>query len=428
MLIWLDNRSNTAEHPNENYAREIMELFCLGIGNYTEQDIRELARALTGWTLSQPGLDGHLEGKTLLEAAQFYDDPTLHDRGDKTILGKTGNFDGYGAIDVILAHEASPRFLTAKLYRFFVREELSSELHESLALRFRDSGLELQPLLETLFLSRDFYSPASFATRLKSPVELVVSTYRQLGLEGVPGVPDFRTTTLALGQELLFPPNVAGWNGGRAWINPATLFDRGNFAHDVLFPEGAPPPAEFFAFPVIPGAPNREGKSLEQLHAELNAFFAARKQAYVAGTPTPSAGGDEPAMAAGGGMAEGGMAAAMSQRDSRYQAERYSLALGVRAAMTKLHAVVLPIERTPAELSLSAMLREEGASSVGEAVDHLVRRLLMLPLPEEGRVALVVWAQSELGGDTLDYESSELETVLRRIAHVIMSAPEFQLA
>lgn len=434
MLIWLDNRSNTKEHPNENYAREIMELFCLGVGNYTEDDIRELARAFTGWTLSQEGLVGELEGKTLLEAAQFYDDPSIHDDGVKTILGRRGNFDGYSAIDVILSHPATARFLSAKLYRFFVREELSAELHRELATILAEGGYELKPWLTRLFLSRDFYSSASFATRLKSPVELVVSTYRQLGLGEVPGVPDFRSTTAALGQELFYPPNVAGWNGGRSWINPATLFDRGNFAHDLFFPHAASDPSVVYPYPVLPGAPRRQGKTMEEFHVAMNEFLEGRRQAYLGrrteAPPAADDGGQEPAGMAGG-MAAGGMASGMgdavSNRQSRYQAARYNLGIGVAAAMTKLDAVVKPIERVAAEVSLVSLVRGAGARDVSDAVDALMVRFLMVPLPAEGRQSLIEWMQEKLGSDRLNFDDQDLETVLRRATHVILSAPEYQL-
>ncbi len=243
MLIWLDNRTNTKRHPNENFAREVMELFTMGVGNYTEGDIRELARALTGWTLDEEGLRGRNETarrRGLVEAAKFVDDPSIHDEGEKTFLGESGNFNGYDAIDIILKQDATARFITWKLYRFFCNYEVPEEINLELARRFRAGDYEIRPLLKTMFLSKDFYSPACVAKQIKSPVEQVVSTYRKLGLDTSPGIPNFGVTTAALGQELFFPPNVAGWEGGPSWINPATLLDRGNFARNLLFPEEVP--------------------------------------------------------------------------------------------------------------------------------------------------------------------------------------------
>ena len=238
MLIWLDNRTNTKRHPNENFAREVMELFSMGVGNYTEEDIREISRAFTGWTLDEEGLKGRnaTARRDLVEAAKFVDDPSIHDGGEKTFLGESGNFNGYDAIDIILKQDATARFITWKLYRFFCNYEVPEEINLELARRFRADDYEIRPLLKTMFLSKDFYSPACVAKQIKSPVEQVVSTYRKLGLDTSPGIPNFGVTTAALGQELLFPPNVAGWEGGPSWINPATLLDRGNFARNLLFP------------------------------------------------------------------------------------------------------------------------------------------------------------------------------------------------
>ena len=220
MLKYLDNRDNVKGRPNENFAREIFELFSLGDGNYTEEDIKEAARAFTGWT------DNGLV---------FINRPDLHDDGEKTILGRTGDFDGEDVIDIILEQDATARFMARKLYRFFVRDELSPDLQAGLASVLRQEGYQFAPFLEQLFLSRDFYSSPSYATQFKSPVHLVVSTYRKLGFKKVPSQPGFHAVTSGLGQEIFAPPNVKGWDGGQSWINPSTLFERQNFARYVLF-------------------------------------------------------------------------------------------------------------------------------------------------------------------------------------------------
>jgi len=158
MLIYLDGQRNVKGHPNENYSREILELFSLGVGNYTEKDIQETARAFSGW-----GLDGN----------KFIERAALHDDGVKTFLGKTGNFDGQDIVGIILEQPACARFMSRKLYRYFVREEISPELEEKLAKVLRSNNYNVGTLLETVFLSRDFYSPSSVATQIKSPVQLV---------------------------------------------------------------------------------------------------------------------------------------------------------------------------------------------------------------------------------------------------------------
>ena len=154
MLVYLDNGENVKDHPNENFGRELLELFTMGVGNYTEHDIREASRAFTGWT--NDGLE-------------FEFDETQHDMGVKTFQGQTGRFDGTDIIDIILAQEPMAEFIAGKLYRYFVREELSDQTRASLGATFRDAGYELEPLLTRIFLSRDFYSPTSYATQIKEP-------------------------------------------------------------------------------------------------------------------------------------------------------------------------------------------------------------------------------------------------------------------
>src|SRR5579871_4599518 len=201
MLSFLDAGVNVKGASNENFAREIMELFTMGVGHYTEKDIREAARAFTGWN--------YVDLKFVVNKEQ-------HDAGEKTFLGQTGNFDGVDVIDIIMKQPATADYIAGKIYRYFVREDLSSELHKQLGGVLRDGNYEMKPLLEKIFLSRDFYSPASVGTQIKSPVELVVNTYRKLGFKNIPGVPDFNQATSALGQQLFSPPTVAGWAGGQS--------------------------------------------------------------------------------------------------------------------------------------------------------------------------------------------------------------------
>src|SRR5207247_1892354 len=222
MLSFLNAVVNVKGAPNENFAREIMELFTMGVGNYTEKDIREAARAFTGWNYVD---------------LQFVVNKDQHDAGPKTFLGKTGNFDGVDIIDVILQQPVTAKFIAGKMYRYFVRQELSPELQEKLCNTLRTSNYNVTSLLESIFLSRDFYSPPSVGTQIKSPVQLAVSTFRKLGLKEVPGVPDFNVATTTLGQRLFSPPTVAGWAEGRAWMTPGLLLERGNFVRDVLFPD-----------------------------------------------------------------------------------------------------------------------------------------------------------------------------------------------
>ena len=176
---------NVKGSPNENFAREIMELFTMGPGNYTETDIREGARAFTGWNF---------------RGTEFAFNAEDHDEGEKSFLGRTGPLDGEDVIAVILEQDATARFVAARLYRYFVRDALDPALADELGTRLRELDFEIAPFLAMLLSSRDFYSPASVATRIKSPVELVVSTYRKLGLGELPGVPDFNVASGVLGS------------------------------------------------------------------------------------------------------------------------------------------------------------------------------------------------------------------------------------
>ena len=196
LLLYLDAQTNRKGHANENLARELMELFTVGIGHYTEEDVRQSARAFTGW--SDKDLTFHI-------------DDAQHDGGDKTVLGHTGPLDGQEVLDIILAQPATANFIAGKLYRFLVRDDLSPQFQDRLGNLLRSSNYEIAPFLRTVFLSRDFYSAASVGTHIKGPVELIVSTYRRLGLGTTPGMPDFNSASTELGQTLLNPPTVAGW-------------------------------------------------------------------------------------------------------------------------------------------------------------------------------------------------------------------------
>ena len=153
------------------------------------------------------------------------------------MLGHTGPLGGQDVLDIILAQPATANFIAGKLYRFFVRDDLSPEFQEKLGGLLRSNDYEIAPFLQTVFLSRDFYSPSSVGTHIKGPVELIVSTYRRLGLDATPGMPDFNQSSTDLGQTLLNPPTVAGWSQGRAWITPGSLLARGNFARSVVLPD-----------------------------------------------------------------------------------------------------------------------------------------------------------------------------------------------
>jgi uncharacterized protein (DUF1800 family) len=215
MLVWLDTNQSKKGMPNENYARELMELFSLGIGHYTEQDIREAARAFTGWEIK--------DGKGVLNSNQ-------HDAGEKTVLGKTGKWSGEDIVKICLDQPACPQFICTKLFRYLVSESIqpTPELIAPLADQFRKSDFDFGALVATVLRSEIFFSPDAYRTRVKSPVEYAIGIVR--GLEGnVPMGPLSRSLE-GLGQRLAYPPSVKGWDGGQAWLNGQTLLFRQNLA------------------------------------------------------------------------------------------------------------------------------------------------------------------------------------------------------
>ncbi|WP_080059260.1 DUF1800 domain-containing protein [Spirosoma aerolatum] len=211
MLQFLNNQQNRKNAPNENFAREVMELFTLGRGNYSEHDIKEAARALTGWQFTPEG--------------QFIFRQQVHDDGEKTIFGKTGNFNGDDVIAMLLENRQTARFITAKLYRFFVNETEDARRIDELADQFYKSGYDIAGLMETIFNADWFYDVKNMGAHIKSPVELLAGIRHTLGVQfEQPQSQVFVQRTL--GQILFYPPNVAGWPGGKNWIDSSSLLFR----------------------------------------------------------------------------------------------------------------------------------------------------------------------------------------------------------
>jgi hypothetical protein len=368
MLVYLDNGENVKSHPNENFGRELLELFTMGVGNYTERDVREAARSFTGWTN---------------EVLAFKFDNDQHDFGDKTFLGKTGPLNGEEVIDTILAQPVTAEFVSAKIYRNFVRDEVPAAVRTELGRSFRASGYQIKPLLKRIFLSRDFYSPAATATQIKSPVVLVVSTYKKMGLRELPTIPDFGRLTGSLGQTLFDPPNVAGWAGGRTWITPATLLQRGNLFRDVLFAD----PKTFRAPDrLMPATYARVGDNLAK---GMNVTEATKE---------------------GTGDAESN---AQLERDEDYNT-RYASYRGYLAAFER----TTPIPRHVADLRLTAIVGAAHATTAEAVVDHLARRFLSVPLSVKDRGVFVEF----LRGKSLTSESD-----LRELLYLVLSTPEYQV-
>ncbi len=247
MIFWLDNNENHKDEINENYGRELLELFSMGVGNYTEDDIKAASRAFTGWTFRQP-LSLYPVGH---HNAVFAFNPDDHDYGPKTFLGETGNFDGEDIIDIIVRQPATARFISRHLYNFFVEDEVQvpswateppkdPEAIERLAGVFMDSGGQMRAVLSELFNS-DFFKRATEFRKVKSPTELVAGVLKQTGefSRPTPGIHQFAITTLngslvegpmaIMGQRLMNPPTVEGWHTGHEWIDSGTLSERIGF-------------------------------------------------------------------------------------------------------------------------------------------------------------------------------------------------------
>jgi len=342
--------------------------------------VREAARAFTGWTNS---------------VLDFKFDAGQHDAGEKTFLGRSGPFNGEDIIDIILRQPATAEFVSAKLYRYFVREEISTAVRADLGRTFRESGYQIKPLLTGIFLSRDFYSPPSLATQIKSPVQLVVSTYKKLGLREVPTIPDFGRMTGGLGQSLFDPPNVAGWAGGRTWITPSTLLQRGNLFRDVLFPnvKGFRPP-------------DRSMSATDQGVGERLSRGMDITEATKEGDAAP------------GMMAESNM---MVDRDEDFNT-RYGGYKGNLLAFERTKT----IPRRPATIDLTAMTSAAGADNVDKVVDLFVHRFLSVALADKDRAVLVGFLRSKLGTSAIQ-PGEKLEESLREVLYLVLSTPEYQL-
>nr|WP_294907624.1 DUF1800 domain-containing protein [uncultured Lacibacter sp.] len=211
MLAFLNNQQNRKQKPNENFAREVMELFTMGRGNYTEKDIKEAARAFTGWQFKLNG--------------EFIFRPAVHDDGVKTVLGRTGKFDGNDILNMLLEQKQTATYITTKLYRFLVNEQVNEENIKWLAERFYKSGYEIKTLLKDIFTSDWFYDEKNIGAHVKSPVELLVGIRRVMPMDIANEDAQLYLQKI-LGQVLFYPPNVAGWPGGFNWIDSSSLMFR----------------------------------------------------------------------------------------------------------------------------------------------------------------------------------------------------------
>jgi hypothetical protein len=357
----------------------VMELFTMGVGNYTEKDVREGARAFTGW---------------YFDNLTFKVDPDKHDHASKTFLGKTGDFDGVDAIKIIFEQPVTAEYLAGKIYRFLVRDNISPALRTKLGAVLREHDYQVKPFLAVVFSSKDFYSQASYGGHIKGPVEHMVAMMKQLGLDEIPGVPDFNQSTIAMGQQLLNPPSVAGWAGGTAWITPGLLMARGNIARDVLIPDMT----GFRDWNFSAGGDDLLGRRL--------------RDGYDIGAATAV---NDPSR-----MSEFDRVAL--ERDEQFNT-RISGYIGWEQAARKL----IPTPRQSAQVDVTRMVLDSGATTTGEAVDYLLWRLLRVPVAKATRDGLVTFLTGELGTESIGRAKTYMEDPLRMTVHLVMSAPEYQL-
>jgi uncharacterized protein (DUF1800 family) len=380
MLAYLDNDENRKGNPNENFAREVMELFTLGEGNYTEKDIKEAARALTGWVLRR-GDASYVKSR--------------HDNGKKTILGVTKNFDTDGFLALLLEQPACPRWVARKLLVHFEGREPSAARLADYASFLKSRDYDVAAFLQRLFLDPEFYSAEVVASRIAGPVEYLVGTSRRLGVEPPPAL--LWLGAGQLGQRLFEPPSVKGWDGGQAWITTSTLMQRGNMAgmllgvvrlEDVLRPEvldEEPEPAS--------GGSAGDGDAME---------------------PSMESGADE--------------APQREPRRARGAARRTPALTGEFGQMGRM----LADGYVPA-INLSVRLQRAGAQSDDEIVERLADELLAVPLSADSRAGLVRYLAGErealgIADGALVSSGREAERLLRRLAHLVLSLPEAQLS
>ena len=246
MLYWLDNQYNVKGKPNENFAREVMELFTLGIGHYTEKDIQEAARAFTGWTFGRRR--GARAQQNAPKNAAFYFNEDEHDDGVKTVLGKTGNLDGEAVLDVLCENPQTAKYVATKVWEWFAYPKPEQAIIDRLANTFRVSRLNIRTLVQAVMESPEFYSDKAVRAIYKNPVDFVVPPVRQLGFgqllsqvkeaggearAQVGSVRGVQLSMKSMGMDLLFPPDVAGWMNGAEWITSATMIERIKFADRI---------------------------------------------------------------------------------------------------------------------------------------------------------------------------------------------------
>jgi hypothetical protein len=386
MLAYLNNTKNTRAAPNENLARELMELFSLGEGHYSETDVKEAARALTGY---------------MERDAQFFFNRRQHDAGKKTVLGVSGDLDADQLVDILLKQDACPRWVSGKLLEHFEGRTPPKERVEEYAKFLRANDYRVDAFLKKLFDDPVFYSPEVVGQRIAGPIEFMVANCRRLGVTPPGGV--IAAGAAQVGQQVFGPPNVKGWDGGRAWITTSTFLERGNLVGMLL---GVTKAEDIF----------KEDPAL--LGEEDTPMDGA---AMEPGDGDGSGEGMQPTPAPDSPDAKGAKGA--KGKKNQFQGEK-----GLGAAALRL----MESSRWRRDLDLRDRCRSAGATSDAAIVDRLAADLLAVDLSPEARVALIEFVR----GERVSYgvEEGQLlekkaygEGTCRELAHLILSLPEAQL-
>ena len=400
MLVYLDNAESEASHPNENLARELLELFSLGEGHYGEEDVHDVARALTG------------HGADRSKGYRF--DPKRHDYGTKAVLGVAGPLDLDDVVDAILEHPQCARWVAGRILTYFEGVVPAPERLERYATLLRDADYEIEPFLRTLFLDPDFYRPAVVGARIASPIDYLVGSARRAGID--PPAAAILVGGTILGEQLFEPPSVRGWEGGEAWITTASLMDRASLAGMLLGVVGT-----------------------DDLRAQDPLLEALAREERV--HPKEGADADEEGVSTAdvdellGDIGEiGEMQMDALAMDYASEAMMEGDGEGRRAVATPLLRVARVLEMTgyAPRINLVARLQRRGAASDRAIVDVLLDELLAIEAPDATREELVRRLRRERRkrsiepGELLE-EGERAERILRRLAHGILSLPEAQL-
>ncbi len=304
MMLYLNTIESTKAHPNENYARELMELFSMGEGNYTEEDVRESARAFTGWRLTRPARERPPEGLSERERDEWLNqmwaawepefrlEPRLHDTGSKTFLGQTGNFGGEDIVRIIMQQPATGRFIARRLFSELAYRDPGDDVIDRLVEVWDTTDHSVREVVRATLLSDEFWSMRAYRSLVRSPVEFAVGAVRALGIET--NWQTIEQSSAGMDQRLFEPPSVAGWPGGEAWLSSGTFFGRVNFLDAFLFPRGRP-----IAIPALEGETTIEGMVDTALRALVDGDVeGASREALHAHAATVPAGPERAATVA----------------------------------------------------------------------------------------------------------------------------------